>query len=70
MKDLKVYSSDLEVLGGAKVFPGTRVPVQTLIDYLQGGSTTDRFLEDFPSVKKQQVLDFLEAVKKDLTDVA
>lgn len=49
-----------EVLSGAAVFAGTRVPIQALIDYLEGGETIDDFLEGFPTVKREQVLAFLE----------
>lgn len=49
-----------DVMGGAPVFPGTRVPVQTLLDYLQGGDTIDGFLAGFPSVSRAQVIAFLE----------
>ena len=43
-----------DVLGGTPVFKGTRVPVKTLMDYLQGGDTLDEFLRDFPTVKRDQ----------------
>jgi uncharacterized protein (DUF433 family) len=56
-----VLSRDPEVMGGTAVFPGTRVPVQTLLDYLEGGESIDDFLEGFPSVKRKQILAFLEA---------
>lgn len=46
-------------MGGTPVFPGTRVPVQTLIDYIEAGKAIDDFLEGFPSVSRQQVLAFL-----------
>ena len=52
-----------EVMGGTPVFAGTRVPVQTLIDYLEGGDTIDDFLEGFPTVRRQQVVAFLEEAK-------
>lgn len=55
-----VLSRNPEVMGGIAVFPGTRVPVQTLLDYLEGGESIDDFLEGFPSVKREQVLAFLE----------
>jgi len=55
-----VISSDPEVMGGAPVFAGTRVPVETLLDYLEGGETIDDFLEGFPSVSREQVIAFLE----------
>ncbi len=56
-----VIQSSSEVLGGTPVFTKTRVPVQTLMDYIEGGDSIDRFLEDFPTVTKKQVLEFLEA---------
>ena len=52
-----------EILGGTPVFSGTRVPVQTLLDYLEGGETIDDFLEGFPTVKREQVIAFLEEAK-------
>ena len=51
-------------MGGTPVFAGTRVPVQTLLDYLEGGETIDDFLEGFPTVKREQVFAFLEEAKK------
>ncbi|HVS00009.1 MAG TPA: DUF433 domain-containing protein [Thermoanaerobaculia bacterium] len=58
-----VISSDPEVMGGAPVFAGTRVPVQTLLDYLEAGDSIDEFLEGFPTVRREQVVDFLEQAK-------
>jgi uncharacterized protein (DUF433 family) len=52
-----------DVMGGTPVFAGTRVPVQTLIDYLEGGETLDDFLEGFPTVSREQVVAFLEEAK-------
>jgi uncharacterized protein (DUF433 family) len=48
-----VLSRDPEVMGGTAVFPATRVPVQTLLDYLEAGETIDDFLEGFPTVKRE-----------------
>ncbi len=48
------------VMGGAAVFSGTRVPVRTLLDYLEAGDSVDDFLEGFPSVTREQVIAFLE----------
>ena len=60
-----------DVMSGTPVFPGTRVPVQTLLDYLEGGDTIDSFLEGFPSVRRQQVIEFLEhAAKLAVAEVA
>ncbi|MCC6868476.1 MAG: DUF433 domain-containing protein [Burkholderiales bacterium] len=52
-----------DILGGTPVFSGTRVPVQTLLDYLQGGETIEDFLDGFPSVTREQVLSFLDLAK-------
>lgn len=59
-----VISSSPEVMGGTPVFAGTRVPVQTLIDYLEGGESIDDFLEGFPTVTREQIIAFLEEVKE------
>ena len=58
-----IVSRDSEVLGGAPVFAGTRIPVQTLLDYIEAGETIDDFLEGFPSVTRKQVIAFLEEAK-------
>ena len=60
------FHSDIEILGGEPVFTGTRVPVKTLVDYLEAGETIDDFLEGFPSVTRAQVIQFLEAAKAEL----
>ena len=57
-----------DVLGGVAVFAGTRVPVQTLLDYLEAGESIDDFLEGFPSVKREQIVSFLELAKDRLID--
>lgn len=49
-----VVHSDPEILGGTPVFVGTRVPLQSLIDYLAGGDSLDEFLRQYPSVERQQ----------------
>jgi uncharacterized protein (DUF433 family) len=56
--------SDPEILGGTPVFVGTRVPVQTLLDYLEAGDPLDEFLEDFPSVSREQAVAVLELAKE------
>ena len=61
--DTPIVTCSPEVMGGTPVFAGTRVPVQTLIDYLEGGETIDDFLEGFPSVSREQVISFLEEAK-------
>jgi uncharacterized protein (DUF433 family) len=55
-----IVSTAPDIMGGTPVFPGTRVPVQTLLDYLGAGDTIDDFLEGFPSVSREQVIAFLE----------
>ena len=59
-----------DVLGGTPVFAGTRVPVQTLLDYLEAGESIDDFLEGFPSVRREQVVTFLELAKDRLIETA
>ena len=59
-----------EVLGGTPVFAGTRVPVQTLLDYLKAGETIDDFLDGFPSVSRDQVIAFLEMATERLLESA
>ncbi|MBV8567403.1 MAG: DUF433 domain-containing protein [Methylobacteriaceae bacterium] len=54
-----VVTRDARVMGGTPVFPGTRVPVQTLLDYLEAGESIDAFLEGFPTVRREQVIAFL-----------
>ncbi len=63
-----VISCDPAIMGGAPVFSGTRVPVQTLLDYLEGGETIGEFLEGFPSVSRDQVIGFLEDAKDRLVE--
>jgi uncharacterized protein (DUF433 family) len=58
-----LISSSPDVMGGTPVFAGTRVPIQTLLDYLEGGETIDDFLEGFPTVRREQVIAFLEEAK-------
>jgi uncharacterized protein (DUF433 family) len=55
---LPVIHSDPEILSGTPVFVGTRVPVQSLFDYLEGGDTLDEFLRHFPSVRREQAIEF------------
>ena len=55
-----IVTSSPDILSGTPVFAGTRVPVQALIDYLEGGETIDDFLAGFPTVKRDQVVAFLE----------
>ena len=65
-----VISRSPEVMGGTPVFSGTRVPVQTLLDYLESGESIDDFLAGFPTVNREQVIEFLEQAKDRLVDAA
>jgi uncharacterized protein (DUF433 family) len=59
MKMSSVVKIDPEIMSGAPCFAGTRVPIQNLIDYLEGGDSIDEFPEGFPSVTREQVVAFL-----------
>ena len=61
-----VVHSDPEIMGGAPVFVGTRVPVESLFDHLKAGDSIDVFLDGFPSVKREQVLKVLEVVEHEI----
>lgn len=65
-----LIESSPEVLGGTPVFSGTRVPVKTLIDYLEGGRRLDDFLDDFPTVSREHALAVLEKAKEALAKEA
>lgn len=65
-----VVHSDPDILGGTPVFVGTRVPVRTLLDYLEAGDTLQAFLEDFPSVTREQAVAALELAKQMLASYA
>jgi len=58
-----VIHSDPEIMGGTPVFVGTRVPLQNLIDCLEGGESVEDFLEGFPTVSREQVIAVIEAGK-------
>ena len=60
---MDIVRSDPQILGGTPCFAGTRVPVKSLFDYLEGGYTIDYFLEQFPTVKRDQVVALLESVR-------
>lgn len=63
-EDLKgVVHSDPDIMGGTPVFVGTRVPLQNLIDYLEGGESVEDFLEAFPTVTREQAIAVIEAGK-------
>lgn len=58
-----VVTSSPDVMGGTPVFVGTPVPIENLLDYLEGGESIEDFLEGFPSVSREQVITFLEETK-------
>jgi len=60
----KIISRDKEILSGTPVFKGTRVPVKALWDYLKAGDTVEDFLEDFPSVNREQAIALIERAQK------
>jgi len=60
MDPKQIVHSDPEIVSGTPVFVGTRVPARALIDYLEGGETIDEFLDDYPSVSREQAIAFLE----------
>jgi uncharacterized protein (DUF433 family) len=62
--------SDPEIMGGTPVFVGTRVPLQTLLDYLEGGQPLSDFLDDFPTVSREQAVAALEQAKEALLALA
>jgi uncharacterized protein (DUF433 family) len=62
-----VIHSDPDILGGTPVFVGTRVPFRNLIDYLEGGHSLDEFLDEFPSVSREQAVAVLEAAHEALS---
>ena len=67
MRHESVILSDPEILGGAPCFRGTRVPVDSLIDYLEAGDSLDEFLDSFPSVSREAAIAALEEAKALLT---
>ena len=66
IRDFSIINACPEVMGGTPVFAGTRVPVQTLLDYLKAGESIDDFLDGFPTVTREQVIALLEEVGKQL----
>ena len=61
--NVSLVSRDPEIMSGALCFTGTRVPVQNLFDYIEGSSSLEQFLEDFPSVSRDKAVAVLEAAK-------
>jgi len=62
-----VVNIDPEILGATPVFRGTRVPIESLFDHLEAGISLDEFLDDFPSVQREQTIELLELAEKLLT---
>ena len=65
-----VVSISKEVMGGTPVFAGTRVPIQTLVDFLTAGDTIDDFIDGFPSVNREQVVEYLKQAETEMERVA
>ena len=65
-----IVTRDPEIMNGQPVFAGTRVPIKTLTDYLEGGDTLDTFLDHFPSVSRAQAIAFLEAAREYMSTAA
>jgi uncharacterized protein (DUF433 family) len=64
MSEASLIERSEDILGGTPVFAGTRVPVQTLFDYLEGGDSLDEFLDDFPAVTRDRAIEVLEKMKE------
>ena len=65
-----VVTSSKDIMGGTPVFTGTRVPTQTLIDYLKGGDSIGDFLDGFPTVGREQVIEFLQQAEEQMEKIA
>jgi uncharacterized protein (DUF433 family) len=65
----RIIVRDNDILGGLPVFSATRVPVQTLLDYLEGGQPLDEFPDDFPTVRREQAIQLLEGLKRVLLSI-
>jgi uncharacterized protein (DUF433 family) len=70
LENSPIVSTSLDTMGGTPVFAGTRVPIQTLLDYLKAGESIDDFLNGFPTVSKDQVIALLEEAGKQLVSTA
>ena len=68
--DASLVKRDPEIMSGTPCFAGTRVPVRSLLDYLEGGDTLDDFLEQFPTVSRKQAVAFLEQASESLVATA
>lgn len=64
MKAEEIIEVDTEKLGGTPVFTGTRVPIQNFFDYIEGGETVETFIDDFPTVSREQTLGLIGFMKE------
>ena len=69
-RDMPTVHRDLEIMSGIPVFVGTRVPFQTMLDYVESGQPLSEFLEDFPTVSREQAVKALEQAREALLDCA
>lgn len=65
--DASLMNRDPDIMSGAQCFTGTRVPVKNLFDYLEGGSSLEEFLDDFPSISREKAIAVLEAARESLS---
>ena len=66
--ETQIISRSPNILSGTPVFAGTRVPVETIIDYMSAGHSLEEFLDDFPTVRREQALELLQRLKQQLAD--
>lgn len=69
LKNSSIITISPEIMGGTPVFVGTRVPIQTLLDYLKTGESINDFLDGFPTVTREQVITLLEEAEKRLVEI-
>jgi len=70
LQNSSIITTSPEIMGGTPVFAGTRVPAQTLLDYLKAGESINDFLDGFPTVTREQVIALLEEAGKQVIDMA
>jgi uncharacterized protein (DUF433 family) len=69
LKNSSIITISPEIMGGTPVFTGTRVPIETLLDYLKAGESINDFLDGFPTVTREQVITLLEEAEKRLVEI-
>jgi uncharacterized protein (DUF433 family) len=69
LKNSSIITISPEIMGGTPVFSGTRVPIQTFLDYLKAGESINDFLDGFPTVTREQVITLLEEAEKRLVEI-